>query len=235
MWNWMLPVVSLLEILLNTYKVIDFKEAPIDFSKYFFPSVWYDPHLAYFRWPSKVKLFWEVQKPVCTKLGSLVVIICQKTYDLETPPKVGQFKINQIQKSKHFVLFLWPLFQFSAILVIPCLIGSHLLIICSTDWRIFFRAIYWFNNDIRICICEKYYRFSQSVLIHHVMGNLYSVYLRNKNNNVIIYSFVYKFIKELCAKILCKNRIHFKNTPRRIPQLLPWQMSYSEEKHNWKL
>ncbi len=31
-------------------------------------------------------------------LGSLVAVICQKRYELETSPKVAQFKVNQIQK-----------------------------------------------------------------------------------------------------------------------------------------
>ncbi len=34
----------------------------------------------------------------------------QKRYDLETPPNVGQFKVNQIRKNKNFILFLWPLY-----------------------------------------------------------------------------------------------------------------------------
>ena len=33
-----------------------------------------------------------------------MVIICQKKYDLETPPKAGQFKVYQIQKTFCFIL-----------------------------------------------------------------------------------------------------------------------------------
>ncbi len=101
-----------------------------------FSWVWYDPHLAYFWWPSNVKLFGEVTD-FCSEAGntanrrlwfhsnsiqghSLPIQVQSVSHpiwiELEwvlvviTSPKVGQFKVNQIQKNKHLILFLRPLF-----------------------------------------------------------------------------------------------------------------------------
>ncbi len=72
----------------------------------FFSWVWYDPRLTYFGWPSKVKLFWEVLDWTWVSFGPSKVKLprvfsgskLSNRYDLETSPKVGQFKVNQFLK-----------------------------------------------------------------------------------------------------------------------------------------
>ena len=68
--------------LLLRLNFIKLKEAPIYFWN-IFSWVWYGPHLTYFRWPSKVKLYWRGSEHQGTWLCPE---ICQRRFSHRGPP-----------------------------------------------------------------------------------------------------------------------------------------------------
>ena len=91
--------------------------------------------LIYFRWPSNVKLEWVLDWTVIghrdPKMKKIHFKFLTLRHDLETSPKVGQFKVNQIQKINiwFYSRGLFTVFHFSRNLQ-----GNHGQILSLSDY-----------------------------------------------------------------------------------------------------